>query len=736
MRLPGLRTLLVTTAIVVTAAVSIGGGATFVALEATTRPEFCRSCHIMEPYYDSWASSSHKNVSCVECHYEPGLLETFEGKFKALSQLAKYVTSTEGSKPWAEVSDYSCMRSGCHSTRLLEGEIRFGRIRFDHRDHLIGLRRGEKLRCTSCHSQIVQGNHLTVTPTTCYLCHFKSDGKTKPNDDCNTCHGAPSGTIALEGGFDFEHAAYLERGVECKSCHGDITRGAGDVPPERCGSCHNQQEHLQRIGDVEFMHRNHVTDHSVTCLDCHLEIQHGLPSREQHGQGRCEDCHAGTHAEGSALYRGTGGHGVPDRPGVMYLARVTCSGCHRPPFADTPLPPGGATFAADPLACIDCHGTGFDGMVERWQSEVRGTVASVRAGVEALHQELGAAAQVTVDASADAPVDTPADAPASAPASAPAEARQRYEQAAFNLSVVLLDGSDGAHNLPYARDLLGQAAADVSAGFAALKGKRPPEMHVGPAVLSEAGCTNLCHTTPETLAVPEARGLPFDHGAHVADAKLECATCHRVDVPAGSARGGPAQAGLAHGGAAHGATRLARADCAACHHANEDVETCGACHTAEAALHARTVEGLDAVPMADVDCLGCHITLEPGHEREAARSSCNLCHAGEGIDAKASIAAAAAPLDALEGRLAAASPELAARLRADIAALRAAGPFHNAAGVKAEAERLTRLLEPAAPPASAAPAPAVPAPAVPAPAVPAPAAPAPTAPEKPRGDSR
>ena len=34
--------------------------------------------------------------------------------------------------------------------------------------------RGIKLRCTSCHSQIVQGQHMAVTATTCFLCHFKN----------------------------------------------------------------------------------------------------------------------------------------------------------------------------------------------------------------------------------------------------------------------------------------------------------------------------------------------------------------------------------------------------------------------------------------------------------------------------------------------------------------------------------------------------------------------------------
>ena len=78
--------------------VSIGGGGTYVMMEVTTKPSFCRTCHNMETYVDSWAKSSHNMVTCVDCHYEPGLLETFEGKFKALSQLAKYVTQTAGTK--------------------------------------------------------------------------------------------------------------------------------------------------------------------------------------------------------------------------------------------------------------------------------------------------------------------------------------------------------------------------------------------------------------------------------------------------------------------------------------------------------------------------------------------------------------------------------------------------------------------------------------------------------------
>ena len=332
MKLARLTKPLALAAVVLGGAVSVGGGATVVALKVTTDSNFCNSCHIMGPYVQSWKDSAHAFVPCVDCHYEPGILETFEGKFKALSQLAKYATGTQGTKPWAEVSDYSCMRSGCHSERLLEGEIQFGRIRFDHRHHLLGDRRGMQLRCTSCHSQIVQGDHLTVTTETCILCHFHGEGGPQRIDQCDRCHGPPETPKDLGGGQAFTHDEYLRRGVDCSSCHGDVTRGKGEVPRQRCGTCHNKAEHLERYADVSFLHDHHVTKHSVKCSECHTEVAHGLPPREEHFRGDCKDCHTDAHGSTGNLYRGTGGRGVADDPSVMFRARVTCNAAlrHRP----------------------------------------------------------------------------------------------------------------------------------------------------------------------------------------------------------------------------------------------------------------------------------------------------------------------------------------------------------------------------------------------------------------------
>ena len=134
--------------------VLLGGIGTVGFIEYSAQPSFCTNCHNMQPYYDSWATSTHNDVPCIRCHYAPGIKAEAMGKVQAANQVVKYVTGRYGTRPWAEIEDAACLRSGCHSTRKLEGELTFLGVRFDHRQHLTDLRRGKRLRCTSCHSQI------------------------------------------------------------------------------------------------------------------------------------------------------------------------------------------------------------------------------------------------------------------------------------------------------------------------------------------------------------------------------------------------------------------------------------------------------------------------------------------------------------------------------------------------------------------------------------------------------
>lgn len=119
--------------LLVVAASGIGGAEYY-----TARPDFCGSCHIMDPYYDSWVKDKHGHdgqIWCVDCHYAPGEHHTFMAKFRGLSQAASYFSGRAGgSRPRAHVNDASCMTSKCHGDgKFLDDVYRIGETRMEKR---------------------------------------------------------------------------------------------------------------------------------------------------------------------------------------------------------------------------------------------------------------------------------------------------------------------------------------------------------------------------------------------------------------------------------------------------------------------------------------------------------------------------------------------------------------------------------------------------------------------------
>jgi nitrate/TMAO reductase-like tetraheme cytochrome c subunit len=353
--------LLVIAAVVVTVVAS----STFV--EATSQPEFCITCHVMQPYFDAWRASTHNKVSCVICHVPPGVEGTIKHKFMAFSMLANYVTGLyKRSKPWAEIDDASCLREGCHQTRLLKGKENFKGVIFDHEPHLLNVRRDRQLRCTSCHAQIVQGEHISVTEGTCFLCHFRPDrnGQPTPLAQCTHCHRPPTGPAAADTAFD--HTSVLKRGVDCLSCHATAVSGDGYVPPERCSSCHAKVEHIQRYGDLEFVHLKHVTEHKVECLQCHIAIRHGRGvALEKDPSRQCAACHGGADDAIEMVWNGRL-PGLPVAPSVMAKAGMTCLSCHVEPIHQD-------GHYRKP-ACTPCHDEHYDRLWPQWKAPLMRTV--------------------------------------------------------------------------------------------------------------------------------------------------------------------------------------------------------------------------------------------------------------------------------------------------------------------------------------------------------------------------
>lgn len=265
-------------AAIVLAAVGAGGAGLW---HVSSSPMLCNSCHIMKPYVAAWKVSTHNQVACVQCHYPPGLRDTLWVKYQAVTQVVKWATHTYSSKPFAEVEDGSCLRSGCHDRSRLERPVVYERgIVFDHALHLNGPGRGPKLRCTSCHSQVVVGVHIQVVTSTCFLCHFKgvkTGREIHPVAGCPGCHQAPKSDIQV-GSVRFNHRNLVQRGVTCDKCHLNVVEGNGEAPRERCLTCHNQPDTLQRYPDTALVHDVHVKGHNIECGRCHTPIKHHLPA--------------------------------------------------------------------------------------------------------------------------------------------------------------------------------------------------------------------------------------------------------------------------------------------------------------------------------------------------------------------------------------------------------------------------------------------------------------------------
>jgi nitrate/TMAO reductase-like tetraheme cytochrome c subunit len=112
------------------------------AIHETSTPQFCASCHIMTPYYESWHKDLHGgklDVACVECHYAPGEQNTINAKMRGLSQVASYFSGRYGaSRPRAHVDNRSCLTSKCHGDLgFMDKEIAISStVKFVHAKHL------------------------------------------------------------------------------------------------------------------------------------------------------------------------------------------------------------------------------------------------------------------------------------------------------------------------------------------------------------------------------------------------------------------------------------------------------------------------------------------------------------------------------------------------------------------------------------------------------------------------
>ncbi|UCG62239.1 MAG: hypothetical protein JSV52_02835 [Candidatus Zixiibacteriota bacterium] len=482
----------------------------------TSRSSFCDSCHYMDPYVRHWQASTHAGVECVSCHDY--------GSFDLAVSVIKYWFDTYDSRPKAVVPDESCLASDCHDRETLDQGREFTRgILFQHGVHLGHDLRGGRLRCTSCHNQIVQyeddiQEHMVVNDKSCFVCHFKDAGMGEAITGCNSCHGMPESKVE-HGGFVFDHEPYLKLNVECKQCHVRIVTGDGAVTESKCHSCHVER-HKEQYSRPQ-LHTIHVTGQGIDCYECHSDIEHGNFSMASALEVDCESCHLRQHNVPKQLYMGIGGSDTLDIPSEMFTAQVSCTGCH------THVTPEGEILAhqekkeAGRKSCVTCHGQGYDLMFDNWLEGSKKVLADYRAflqNVRVVYAGAGGSRHARTKVQA---------------------ALTRAEQN-FNF----VREGHMPHNIKYSLYLLNASADDLTTAMQAVNGSyQMPDR--GDGLKAENSCVTFCHGKTLNPEIVTYRGDELPHRSHVVDMELGCENCHSV--------------------AEHGKTKIEQSVCAACH---------------------------------------------------------------------------------------------------------------------------------------------------------------------------
>ena len=462
------------------------------AVFVTSANWFCGTCHIMKSYHASWAASEHKDVACVDCHVSPGLENLVGAKLNGLGQFVDDVLGRTSGKPTASVSNFSCMRSGCHTLQALrEAPKDRGEYLFDHDKHVDLEYTGIKIQCATCHSHIKGSTHFDVNTNACVACHLippeggsaaelvslASEGtgpglaptakpatKIAPSQ-CRKCHEPPSEPLVYQG-LKVVHSEYVAYGAACEACHHHATERPKTVGDAECFSCHDFGR--EKDGDVVEIHRRHSEgEHKVECYRCHGVIRHGTDAQAMRLQFiDCRSCHSNQHAVQSKTYKvavdvpseGLTSHPTTSPPAhsqaalqpteqtavtPMFMAHVDCTGCHTQTRSVRHKPDSGSLVkVATPESCDRCHETGLGtAMVPMWQKNTKELYQDV--------SKLLAAVGDTQDPGV----------------------RQRVRDAQKLLEIIRLDGSWGVHNPRYTQKLLREARDHLSQAVTAPAGQ-------------------------------------------------------------------------------------------------------------------------------------------------------------------------------------------------------------------------------------------------------------------------
>jgi nitrate/TMAO reductase-like tetraheme cytochrome c subunit len=263
----------------------LGAAMVMTAEHQTSKPQFCGSCHVMKPYYESWHEDLHGGkleVACIECHYAPGERSTLNAKLRGLSQVASYFSGRYGtSRPRAHVSNQSCLTSKCHGDLgFMDKEILVaGTVKFVHAKHLSpdkqnseALARGLKELTESLRKRIDQ-EHLDKLEKVARECLPAQEREQRMT------------AVVKEAGANIERQELVEF---AQYQHMDVR--IAQLANLQCTNCHSYGGPDQARTVVALGHAGSASHHfsvkRTACFTCHFTNE-----EFNMGTGSCLKCH-------------------------------------------------------------------------------------------------------------------------------------------------------------------------------------------------------------------------------------------------------------------------------------------------------------------------------------------------------------------------------------------------------------------------------------------------------------
>lgn len=124
----------------------------------TSTTEFCRSCHYIEAYVDTWKNSPHSQVNCMKCHEPQGPMGQVHSKARGLNN---YFANAMGNYKTPIINASYINENACFSCHTGQNPDHPNAVKInDSHQHLVYIQ--ENKSCISCHNDVGHETNIGI----------------------------------------------------------------------------------------------------------------------------------------------------------------------------------------------------------------------------------------------------------------------------------------------------------------------------------------------------------------------------------------------------------------------------------------------------------------------------------------------------------------------------------------------------------------------------------------------